>query len=190
MKKTLLFFLLQLLWICLLTGGLFLYYNSTTFAKNPPTIITIKGKNPKNDSLLLDPDASTIVPGYKWKKVTWNINPSSNVDSFYIETKSGSKQIFILGLHPPSRYTTSGWGTVDPLRNVNTEYNYTISYKMHGDNTNHSFDPKIAVRSYSVDMIEWLIYIVYGVLAILTFGFFRKAKNSMAPNDRNQKGLL
>jgi hypothetical protein len=179
MKKALLFFLLQLIWICLLIGGLFLYHNSITFAKSPPTIITIKRKNPQNDSLILDPDASRTVPGYKWKKVTWNIDLSSNVDSFYIEKKPDSKQIFILGFHPPSTYTTSGWGTVDPLRNKGTEYNYTIFYKMRGDNKEHTFDPKIAVNSNTVDFFELLIFILYGVLAILTFGFFRKAKNSI-----------
>jgi hypothetical protein len=179
MKKILLFFLLQLVWICLLISGLFLYHNSITSAESPPSIITVKGKKPQNDSLILDPDAKLAAPGYKWRKVTWNIDPLSKVDSFYIEKKPGSKQIFILGFHPPSRYTTSGWGTVDPLRNKETEYNYTIAYKMHGDNKERTFDPKIAVKSNTLDIIELLIIIAYGVLAILTFGFFRKAKNSI-----------
>jgi len=173
--------LLQLIWICLLIGGLFLYHNSITSAESHPTIIKIKNGNAQNDSLELDPDpgGGLPVPVYKWRKVTWVIDLSSNVESFYIEVKPKSTQIFALGLHPSSRYTRSVWGTVDPFRNKGTECNYTIWWKMKGDNKDRKFDPKIAVNSNTVDFIVLLIFIVYGILAILTFGFFRKAKNSI-----------
>ena len=178
MKKTLLFFLLQLLWICLLIGGLFLYHNSITSAESYARTITIMGKNPQNDKLLLDPDTDTVLV-CKWRKVTWQIDRSSHVEYFRIEEKPKSSQIFILGFHPPSKNTTSGWGTVDGFRNDGTVYSYTICYKMLNDTKERTFDPKIAVKSNTLDIIQLLIFIVYGVLAILTFGFFRKAKNSI-----------
>jgi hypothetical protein len=181
MKKTLLFFLLQLIWICLLIGGLFLYHNSITSTESHRTVITIKKGDPQNGNLELDPDPGGGRPVYvsRWRKVTWKIGPSSNVDSFCIEMKSKSEQIFLPVFRPHSKYTKSVWGTVNPAKKDSTIYDYTICWKMPGDTTNHRFDPKIAVNSTSFDFIQLLILIVYAVLAILTFGFFRKAKNSI-----------
>ncbi|MEO6723016.1 MAG: hypothetical protein ABIN67_21805 [Ferruginibacter sp.] len=175
MKKVLLFLLLQLIWICLLVGGLSLYNKSLSFSDSYPTTITIKSGNAKDNTLVLDPGDDTVEV-FRGRKVTWIIDGSSNVESFRIGKKKASTQIFVIGTHPATNHTRRGWGTVDPLRGKGTVFSYSIFWKMAGDTTEREFDPKLAVKSNSFAPLEWLIYIVYAVLGLLSFGVFRTAK--------------
>lgn len=173
MKKIIWFILLQLICICLLAGGLFLYHNSIISKGSHATTIKIMNGNPIDNTLLLDPNTD-MIGVYRWRKVTWIIDTSSNVDYFRIEKKDTSKQIFILG--PPSKHTKSGWGTVGPVIGNNTVYGYNIFWKMRGDTTERKFDPKLAVISNTFAPIERMIYIVYAILFLLSFSVFRTAK--------------
>lgn len=175
MKKIVWFILLQLICICLLAGGLLLYHNSIIFDKSHPTTIKIMNGNLIDSTLLLEPNLDTINV-YRLRKVTWIIDSSSNVDSFRIEKKDTSKEIFFFGLEQSSHHKISAWGTVYPVIRKDTMFSYNIYWKMSGEKTERKFDPKLAVISSSFAPIERMIYIVYAILALLSFSVFRTAK--------------
>lgn len=175
MRKTLKFILLQLIWICLLVGGLMLYHNSLSSEDSHPTTITIVSGNPQDGTLVLKP-ADDPVPVCRGRQVTWAIDPSSNVDTFRIEKKNESEQIFAIGFYPSSRRTKHTWGTVGITGRKGKPYNYTIYWKMKGETGERRFDPKLAIKSTSIALMEWLIYIVYAVLFLFSFRVFRTAK--------------
>ena len=128
-----------------------------------------------DSTLLLEPNLETINV-YRLRKVTWIIDSSSNVDSFRIEKKDTSQEIFFFGLEQSSHHTRSGEGTVGPSIATGTEYSYTIFWIKKMETTERKFDPKLAVISSSFAPMEWMIYIVYAILALLSFSVFRTAK--------------
>ena len=175
MKKIVWFILLQLICICLLAGGLLLYHNSIIPQASYDRTIKIMNGNLKDNTLQLQPNVDPIEV-CKAKKVTWRIDSSSNVESFRIEKKSTSKEIFATNHNPPSHHTRSGEGTVGPSIATGTEYSYTIFWIKKMETTERKFDPKLAVISSSFAPMEWIIYIVYAILALLSFSVFRTAK--------------
>ena len=175
MKKIVRFILLQLICISLLAGGLFLYHNSIIPQPSYDRTIKIMNGNLKDNTLQLQPNIDPIEV-CKAKKVTWRIDSSSNVESFRIEKKSTSKEIFASNSLPPSHHIKSGEGTVGPSIATGTVYSYTICWIKIGETTERKFDPKLAVISSSLAPIERMIYIVYAILALLSFSVFRIAK--------------
>lgn len=174
MKKLLLFILLELICLCLILGGLYIKNNSMNFTNEHDTTIEIVNGDTSNDTLTLNPGIMPDV--YKGRKVTWNINPSSNVESFRLKRKDKTDHIFIIS--PLSDFKKEISGTVYPRYLIADDriYNYYILWKKKGDPKVRTFDPKLAVKSTGFTTLELLIYILSGALFLFPFTIFRTKK--------------
>lgn len=181
MKKILLFIVLEIILAGLLVGGLFLYHESLVANSQVGKSVTIKIKrgNSMNNTLTLEP--ANTVNVFNGSVVTWIIDPilTSNVDSFRIEKKENSPEIFRNDHLPPRTHAQRASGTVDNLSE--RIYNYNIFWRKRGDPKSmkeRRFDPKLALipvkDSPTKDLWIWL---GYGLLALLPFGLFLPKKH-------------
>lgn len=174
MKKIPLFILLQLVWVGLLVGSLTLYHSSLNSDQSLSRTIKIMSGNPKNDELTLSPNTDPIMVS-RWRQVTWEIDPASNVKSFMIQKKKyNSKQIFFPLLRPSAHLKRTSSGTVNSLVGKSNVYNYTILWKMITDSDSiplRQFDPKLAINP-NITRVERLIQTVFATFFLLTFGVF------------------
>lgn len=181
MKKILLFILLEVILFSLLAGGFWVNNNYMSLDSYHQTTITIMRGNPSNDSLILDPDTTPEV--YKGRKVNWIIDSKSNVDSFSIRIKKNSDHIFPFFLLPPSKFTREGSGTVYPRFTIGDRklYRYDINWKMKGEDTVRTFDPKLSIKPTTLYLSRDLFsFIGICILFLLPFSVFRSAKKRPA----------
>ena len=178
MKKIQLFILLQIIWACLLVGSLWVYHNYFQLARSLPITITIITGDPKNGTLELLPDANSTVIVKKNQMVIWKIDSASNVDSFRIEKKDTSAEIFDQKPHKKQSKEDSGKVKSTKLQIV---YDYNIFWKIKGDKADsdeRKFDPKLAINPSIIDPLEYVIYFSYGALFLLSFVVLRNAKKT------------
>ena len=150
------------------------FQNTLSFGKPDPKavdlqITIVKGdvKDPKH-TLTLRHSGSHA---WELKKVKWVIADSSNVESFFITRKKKSRQVFKFYDTPPwPFYQHEGSATVKYFspEETGTEYNYAIHWKDTTGN-NYCFDPKIAVKSNTLNDLDLWFYILYLVLAASSF---------------------
>ena len=172
MKKIILFVFVQLVLVSLLIGGLIGYESFTNAERAHDVTITIKGVDPVTNDLIMDPPANNEVPVYKRQLVTWHIDPSSNLQYIRIKKKDTSDGIFD-ELKP---LADGRWqGHVGFFNTTDKVYSYNIFWKLRTGTREITFDPKLAVRSESKKLVEWLMYILYAGLFLLSFKILRKA---------------
>lgn len=156
MKKTHLFILLQIVSISKIVSEILHFTHPTPLANgdNDPVNITILDGNPQNGRVLIRP-ASTV-PVEANTKVEWVIDPNSNVESFRIQKKWWSSNIFRDNQQPPSNPTRRGAGTVGNF--ANKTYSYNILWRMKNDSSGkeYKFDPKLAINPRPFNLFHLL----------------------------------
>ena len=178
MKQGLVFLIQQLVlatvfYIILVSSASFNFGNSV---RNDVKIKIGHGNTsagPDSGKLILYPAESEA---HKGDTVSWSIDTTiSNVDSFWIEKKKDSTEIFKSGKKPPSKHTKKGSGTIKSIFiKDKAVYYYTIHWKDKQGIVEYKFDPKIAINPTSY-FIEQIIYIAYGLFALLlSLRFFLK----------------
>ncbi len=172
MRKRLPSFLIKLLVLSVVAYAALIYSESLSFLNKGADDVEIKITygDRITDTLALKPYGK--VGAYRRKKVTWLIDAAdTTVKSFSIMMKPSSYEVFTDTARPPSRLTRKGYGRIRAGAGNNKEYDYSIYWK---DNNGipHIFDPKIAIKPSS-NFVEKIIYIAYGLAAlILTMTFF------------------
>lgn len=178
MKKLPLFILLQLIWIGLLIGGLSLYHKSPIKmkVKSGPIIIRIISGQPMNDSLVIIPANLDTVIVYRGDTIIWAIDSLSNVDSFKLALKKPTPDFG--GSFPGLNYSKIAAGIIGPHAKLNKVYEYNIFWKMKNDTRQWVLDPKLSIKPNPGHpyTFNWIFYLSYALLALLSFGVFRKSK--------------
>ena len=152
------------------------------------TEIVIVSGDPSTEKLVLHPSDTVWVE--KGQKVNWSITDDSNVGSFRIKKKKGSKQIFTLLDHPPAHQTRRGGGRVDWLAKDNEVYDYSIFWKLDPNDEKEKekeFDPKLAVMPSLApsDMTMLIAGVAMTALGIIAMQFwFRSQRRKKAPLKR------
>ena len=149
------------------------FQNTLSFGDPDPEAvdlqITIVKGDVSNDSLTLEHDGTGLAHGTM--KVKWVIADSSNVKSFFITRKKGSRQVFKFYDTPPwPFYQDEGSATVKYFspKEKGIVYNYAIHWKDTKGDT-YCFDPKIAVKSNTLKDLDLWFYILYLVLVVSSF---------------------
>ena len=139
--------------------------------------ISIVHADASTGKLTLEPNDTVYVD--KGKRVVWSISETVlNVDSFKIDKKSRSEEIFTFLDRPPHNYTKKGGGTVGWFTRDRAEYEYSIDW-IDTDENKHTHDPKISVNpSDDDDYMKVFIGLAVALFAaMLTFGFVQRKRS-------------
>ena len=140
--------------------------------------IVIIEANSSTRDLVLNPSGTVVVK--RGDKVTWSIT-ATNVESFRIEKKESSKEIFALLDKPPKKQTKKGSGRVGLYPKDYTEYEYSIFWiPVHGTKE-LEYDPKISIMPSTGIILRLILGLISACIGFLTlkflFGKKRKKKS-------------
>lgn len=134
--------------------------------------IVIEEANSFNGHLVLNPSGTVYVK--RGHKVNWSI-AAPNVQSFRIEKKETSKEIFSLLDKPPKKQTKKGSGVVGLYPKDHIIYDYSIWWIPEGRTDELEYDPKIAIMpSTDPEFLEMAVAIISAVAGLLMFRFLHK----------------
>jgi hypothetical protein len=172
MKRVIILFLVkQLVLIGILFLALDLYPDFSIDGQRSGDV-KIKIGNGDISSGVLKLTPAGRVPVYEGKNVIWSVKSASNVKSFQIAPKGPSEDVFEGG-PPRGDRQDPGVGKLKE-RDDTIDYVYEIIWYDTADGGPHTHDPKIAVKP-STFLLDWLIYILYGLFAgLISFLTFRK----------------